>query len=114
MFTDVLRGLRRNITMTIAMVLTTAISLCLLGAGLIVARMTDQMRQIYGEKVEVTIYLTVEQSKQDPDCHDKICQDLGTALSKDADLAIWDVERPAELVYRIGFNPLWKRVFKGQ
>ncbi|MGN6143787.1 MAG: imidazolonepropionase [Mesorhizobium sp.] len=33
---------------------------------------------------------------------------------KDADLAIWDVERPAELVYRIGFNPLWKRVFKGQ
>ncbi|MGU3575268.1 imidazolonepropionase [Brucellaceae bacterium C25G] len=35
-------------------------------------------------------------------------------IGKDADLAIWDVERPAELVYRIGFNPLWKRVFKGQ
>jgi imidazolonepropionase len=33
---------------------------------------------------------------------------------KDADLAIWDVEQPAELVYRIGFNPLWRRVFKGQ
>src|SRR5208283_5077339 len=24
-----------------------------------------------------------------------------------ADLAIWDVERPAELVYRLGFNPLY-------
>ncbi|MEN0101219.1 MAG: amidohydrolase family protein, partial [Brucella pseudogrignonensis] len=35
-------------------------------------------------------------------------------VGKDADLAIWSVERPAELVYRIGFNPLWKRVFKGQ
>ena len=35
-------------------------------------------------------------------------------VGKSADLAIWDVERPAELVYRIGFNPLWKRVFKGQ
>ena len=35
-------------------------------------------------------------------------------IGKDADLAIWDVERPAELVYRIGFNPLWKRVFKGR
>lgn len=34
-------------------------------------------------------------------------------VGKDADLAIWSVERPAELVYRIGFNPLWKRVFKG-
>ncbi len=29
------------------------------------------------------------------------------------DLAIWDVERPAELVYRMGFNPLHKRVWRG-
>jgi imidazolonepropionase len=28
-----------------------------------------------------------------------------------ADLAIWDVEHPAELAYRIGFNPLWRRDF---
>jgi imidazolonepropionase len=31
-----------------------------------------------------------------------------------ADLAIWDIDRPAELVYRMGFNPLWKRVWHGQ
>ena len=30
------------------------------------------------------------------------------------DLAIWDVERPAELVYRMGFNPLHNRVWRGQ
>lgn len=30
-----------------------------------------------------------------------------------ADLAVWDVESPAELTYRIGFNPLWKRIFGG-
>jgi imidazolonepropionase len=30
------------------------------------------------------------------------------------DLAIWDIERPAELVYRIGFNPLRNRVWRGQ
>lgn len=30
-----------------------------------------------------------------------------------ADLAIWDIEHPAELAYRIGFNPLWKRIFGG-
>jgi imidazolonepropionase len=29
------------------------------------------------------------------------------------DLAIWDVERAAELVYRIGFNPLAQRVWRG-
>ncbi|MER9264182.1 imidazolonepropionase [Mesorhizobium sp. M0410] len=33
---------------------------------------------------------------------------------KSADLAIWDVERPAELVYRMGFNPLHARIWRGQ
>lgn len=30
-----------------------------------------------------------------------------------ADLAVWDVERPAELVCRMGFNPLHRRVRRG-
>ena len=30
------------------------------------------------------------------------------------DLAIWDIERPAELVYRLGFNPLHARVWRGR
>jgi imidazolonepropionase len=30
------------------------------------------------------------------------------------DLAIWDIERPAELVYRMGFNPLHARVWRGR
>lgn len=33
---------------------------------------------------------------------------------KAADLAIWDIERPAELVYRMGFNPLHARIWRGQ
>lgn len=33
---------------------------------------------------------------------------------KCCDLAIWDIERPAELVYRMGFNPLHARVWSGQ
>jgi imidazolonepropionase len=32
---------------------------------------------------------------------------------KQCDLAIWNVQRPAELVYRIGFNPLHARVWRG-
>ena len=31
-----------------------------------------------------------------------------------ADLCVWDVEHPAELAYRIGFNPLYRRYFGGQ
>ena len=40
---------------------------------------------------------------------------IGTLeVGKQSDLAIWDVARPAELVYRIGFNPLHQRVRMGQ
>lgn len=40
--------------------------------------------------------------------------DRGTlAAGKRADLAIWNVAHPAELSYRIGFNPLKERVFGG-
>jgi imidazolonepropionase len=33
---------------------------------------------------------------------------------KSCDLAIWDIERPAELVYRMGLNPLHTRIWKGE
>ncbi len=40
--------------------------------------------------------------------------DCGTiAAGKRADLAIWDVTDPAELSYRIGFNPIHARIFGG-
>lgn len=40
---------------------------------------------------------------------------LGTIEpGKQADLAVWDVDEPAELAYRIGFNPLHRRIVAGQ
>jgi len=33
---------------------------------------------------------------------------------KNCDLAIWEIERPAELVYRIGFTPLRNRIWRGK
>ena len=35
------------------------------------------------------------------------------AAGKSCDLALWDVAEPAELVYRMGANPLHARIFKG-
>jgi imidazolonepropionase len=41
--------------------------------------------------------------------------DTGTLeKGKWADLAIWDIESPAELVYRMGFNPLHARIWRGK
>ena len=35
-------------------------------------------------------------------------------VGKRADLAIWNIGRPAELVYRMGFNPLHARIWRGK
>jgi imidazolonepropionase len=35
-------------------------------------------------------------------------------VGKCCDLAIWDIDRPAELIYRMGFNPLHGRVWMGR
>ena len=41
--------------------------------------------------------------------------EVGTLeAGKWCDLAIWDIDRPAELVYRMGFNPLHARVWRGR
>jgi imidazolonepropionase len=40
--------------------------------------------------------------------------DRGTLASgQRADLAVWDCSHPAELAYRIGFNPLHRRIIGG-
>ena len=36
------------------------------------------------------------------------------AVGQRADLCVWNIEHPAELAYRIGFNPLHTRIFGGQ
>jgi len=42
-------------------------------------------------------------------------REIGTLeIGKACDLAIWDIERPADLVYRMGFNPLHARIWSGQ
>lgn len=44
-----------------------------------------------------------------------LADEIGTLeAGKACDLAIWDVQSPAELVYRIGFNPLHARVRAGR
>ena len=57
---EVATGLRRNLTMTVAMILTTAISLGLMGTGLLIASMINEMKGIYYDKVQVSIFLADE------------------------------------------------------
>ncbi|MGD9618457.1 MAG: permease-like cell division protein FtsX [Mycolicibacterium sp.] len=73
---EVITGLRRNVTMTVAMILTTAISIGLFGGGLLVLRLADQSRAIYLDRVESQVFLTNEVSATDPTCDADPCKAL--------------------------------------
>jgi cell division transport system permease protein len=53
-------GLRRNLTMTIAVVVTVAISLALFGAGLMVRAQAETMKDFWYGKIEISVFLCNE------------------------------------------------------
>ena len=55
-------GLRRNLTMTVALIVVVAISLSLLGTGLLFIKQVDRTRTYWQGKVEISIYLCTAQS----------------------------------------------------
>ncbi|MEQ0562153.1 permease-like cell division protein FtsX [Amycolatopsis sp. NEAU-NG30] len=79
-FSEVVTGLRRNVTMTIAMILTTAVSLAMLGGGLLAVRTIDKMKANFLADVEVSVYLTDDISANDRNCTQALCQSLRTSL----------------------------------
>lgn len=73
---EVLTGLRRNVTMTVAMILTTAISIGLFGGGLLVVRLADHSKNIYLDRVETQVFLTNDISANDMSCDSDPCKAL--------------------------------------
>ncbi len=76
LFNEVLTGLRRNVTMTVAMILTTAISIGLFGGGLLVVRLAEHSREIYLDRVATQVYLSEDISANDPSCQSTPCKAL--------------------------------------
>ena len=50
-------GLRRNLTMTIAMIITTAVSLGFLGTAVLFNQQVSVMKDFWYDKVEVSVFL---------------------------------------------------------
>ncbi|PYE12947.1 cell division protein FtsX [Williamsia limnetica] len=73
---EVLNGLRRNVTMTVAMIITTAITLGMFGAGLLVVQMADKTQDIFLDRVEMQIFISDAVTDADPDCASAPCSTL--------------------------------------
>lgn len=79
---EAFRGLGRNITMTIALIITTAISLALLATGFLVTKMTEDTKQIYLDRVEVMVQFDEETSAKDRDCSSEACREVRQLLEQ--------------------------------
>jgi cell division transport system permease protein len=66
-FHEVWVGLRRNLTMTVALVVVVAVSLALLGTGLLFVEQVDQVRNLWQGKVQLSVYLCTDVSSS-PQC----------------------------------------------
>jgi cell division transport system permease protein len=67
LLSEVRIGLRRNLTMTFAVIVTTAISLSLLGIGLLSNAQVNAMKDYWYDKIEVSVYLCGSLSES-PSC----------------------------------------------
>ena len=67
LLSEVRIGLRRNLTMTFAVIVTTAISLSLLGIGLLSNSQVNAMKDYWYDKIEVSVYLCGSLSES-PSC----------------------------------------------
>jgi cell division transport system permease protein len=66
-FQEVWVGLRRNLTMTVALVVVVAISLSLLGTGLLFVRQVNDTRNFWQGRVQLSVYLCTKVSSS-PQC----------------------------------------------
>ena len=70
-FQEIWVGLRRNLTMTVALVVVVAISLSLLGTGLLFVKQVDRTRTYWQSQVEISVYLCYK-GDINPTCHGAI------------------------------------------
>ena len=84
--TEGVKGLGRNITMTVALIITSAISLALLATGILVTEMTADTKAIYLDRVEVMVQLNEDISANDRDCSSPGCREVLSELESHSDV----------------------------
>ncbi len=66
-FSETATGLRRNVSMTVSLVVTIFISLTLVGMGLLLSAQAKEAEQTWGDKLQITVLLC-NQNSQGPRC----------------------------------------------
>ncbi|GAA3958510.1 permease-like cell division protein FtsX [Gordonia caeni] len=84
---EVFNGFRRNLTMTLAMILTTAVTLAMLGGGLLVIQMADKSQKIFLDRVEMQFFINDDVTAADGDCTEEPCAQVKRELEAEPGVA---------------------------
>lgn len=61
-FSELGNGLRRNVSMTIAVIVTLFVSLTLVGLGLLLNAQADKAEKFWGDRLQITVFMCTENS----------------------------------------------------
>jgi cell division transport system permease protein len=89
---EMLIGLRRNLTLSLAVIVTVAVSLVLVGAALMLNRQVDRMKGYWYDKIEVTVSLCTNTDAQAP-CNDQTVTGAQRAQIQQSIASLPEVER---------------------
>ncbi|MDP9799562.1 cell division transport system permease protein [Catenuloplanes nepalensis] len=96
---EVLVGLWRNVTMTIAMIITMSVSLTMLGASALLYLQANEMKDFYYANIEVAMFLKA-------DVNDEQRQSLDAQLSSDGLVQSYELETKEKALEK--FQTLWR------
>ncbi|GAA4091498.1 MULTISPECIES: permease-like cell division protein FtsX [Actinomadura] len=93
-------GLRRNLTMTVSLVITVAIAMALFGTGLLVRAQVESSKSYWYDKIEVSVFLCA-QTSSNPQCNKQDAteeqkQSIKADLEKLPEVAKVDYESKAQ------------------
>ncbi len=81
-FSETGTGLRRNVSMTVALVVTIFVSLTLVGMGLLLNQQAQKAEDYWGSKLQITVYLC-NQNSRTPHCTSGEVNDAQKAAIKE-------------------------------
>lgn len=67
-FTELRQGLRRNLSMHVAVALTLLVSLTLAGVGLLLREQAQLTEEVWGDELQITFYMCNGANDRNPQC----------------------------------------------
>src|SRR5690348_973257 len=110
-FSELGNGLKRNVSMTIAAIVTTFVSLTLVGLGLLLNAQADKAEQFSGDRLQITVFMCADNSPT-ANCIDGRATDAQRAavekvLNTNPEVEKWDYQTSQQAYDK------WRQVYSG-